>query len=463
LKTAQVVPFLVLAAAGTVLSVGWRARRLPEAEQPAGADPCALALAPIEGDGRWAAEIAALQDRARRATDPRPLLERLGWLFVARARQAADEGFYTLAEACARCVESRGEPGPGQDRWEGPRQDRWEGPVQDRWEGSDALLLRGHVLHARHRFAEAEALARKLVDLRGSPFDHGLLGDALMDLGRTGDAVAAYQRMVDLKPGLQSYARAAHARWITGDVEGARDLARAAARAGSGRDPESVAWVHARLALYELQLGDQPAALQSCEAGFRFEPGHAGLLLARGRVLLAASQPQAAVASLREAAERSGLPESLWALADALRVAGAGEEARAVEAELARTGARSDPRTLALYLATRGQDLERAVRLAREELGRRGDIFTHDALAWALHAAGASAEAWEHMERALAEGTADARLHLHAGKIAGALGQVDGAARHLDRARALGRMLLPSERELLEQGTQGQGAFARKS
>ena len=51
--------------------------------------------------------------------------------------------------------------------------------------------------------------------------DYGLLGDALMEQGRLTEAAAAYQRMVDLKPFYQSYTRAAHARWMRGDLDGA--------------------------------------------------------------------------------------------------------------------------------------------------------------------------------------------------------------------------------------------------
>jgi hypothetical protein len=49
--------------------------------------------------------------------------------------------------------------------------------------------------------------------------------------------------------------------------------------------------------------------------------------------------------------------------------------------------------------------------LTTEELKIRQDIFTLDAAAWALAKAGQTAEAWPLMQKALAEGTRDARLH----------------------------------------------------
>ena len=69
------------------------------------------------------------------------------------------------------------------------------------------MLLRGHVLQNLHRFKEAEPLARELVARRGSPFDHGLLGDLLMEQGKLDAAIQSYQAMVDLKPDPQAYAR----------------------------------------------------------------------------------------------------------------------------------------------------------------------------------------------------------------------------------------------------------------
>ena len=73
---------------------------------------------------------------------------------------------------------------------------------------------------------------------------------------------------------------------------------------------------------------------------------------------------------------------------------------------------------MALFLATRHENPETALRLARTELGSRSDVFTHDALAWSLAAAGNLAEAHSEMQRALAEGTEDARLFFHAAVIA---------------------------------------------
>ena len=306
-------------------------------------------------------------------------------------------------------------------------------------------MLRGHVLHNMHRFAEAEKLARDLVATRGAPFDYGLLGDVVMEQGRIGEA-AAYQKMIDLKPNLQSYSRAAHLRWLKGDLPGAIELMQRAAGAASPRDTESAAWAYSRLALYELQVGNPRKALQDCEAALGYQKDYAAALLARGRVFLADGKCGPDIKSLEEAARLNPLPDYQWTLAEALEAGGQKQEARAVEAELIRRGGASDPRTLALFLSTRGTDVETALNLAQQELETRSDIFTLDALAWSLLAAGKTDEAYAAMKRALAEGTRDARLFYHASIISAKAGQKKEARHWLSNATAIRQMLLPSER-----------------
>ena len=108
-------------------------------------------------------------------------------------------------------------------------------------------------------------------------------------------------------------------------------------------------------------------------------------------------------------------------------------------------GGTADPRTVSLYLATRGTDAARALALADDELRTRADVFTLDARAWALAASGRMAEAGQTIARALDEGTHDARLFLHAGVIHAATGREREARRWLTKADALRAMLLPSE------------------
>jgi len=396
----------------------------PAAEDPA-IEPCQLALAPA-GAGPLSREISVLQERAGGGVASDAAMEQLGYTFVARARLAHDEGLYAAALHAASCLEGR------------------------RPANQQARLLRGHVLHQQHRFREAEAIARALVESRGAALDYALLGDALMEQGRLEEAGTAYQRMIDLKPYYQSYARAAHLRWLRGNLPGAIELMQKALAAASPRDPEAAVWARARLAIYYLQAKRFTEAVDECEAALAARPGYAPALLALGRVRLAQGRPLQAVTSLGAAVAAHPLPEAQWILADALRAAARDAEAADVERALLADGGVRDPRTMSLYLATRGTSLDHAVALATRELELRADVFTHDTLAWALARAGRLAEARPHMARALAEGTADARLFLHGAAIAAAAGDQTEARRLRGRARALAHTLLPSERAALD-------------
>ncbi len=255
--------------------------------------------------------------------------------------------------------------------------------------------------------------------------------------------------MVDLRPDLQSYSRVAYLRWLKGDLDGAVEVARLAARAASPLDSESAAWAFTRLGLYCFQAGLLADAKAACDAALSYSDTYPAALLLESRFLLIDDRAAEATTRAQRAAAISPLPEFQWALADTLRSAGRAEEAAQVEAALKSTGAQADPRTLALFLATREEQTELAVELARRELESRADIFTHDALAWALAAAGRLDEAWPHMEKALAEGTIDARLFTHAGLIEAKRGHTTNAKSWLTKARSLQRMLLPSEQQQL--------------
>ena len=386
---------------------------------------CAVALANHVGDTSLDREISRLQQEAQRASDAEHVLERLGWLFVSKARISYDPGYYKLAEQCALCLESKLPNSPA------------------------ALLLRGHVMHNLHRFKEAERLALELVAIRGLSFDYGLLGDVLMEQGQLVEAVDAYQSMVNLKPDIHAYSRIAHMRWLKGDLEGAIAVMEMAARAGSPRNPEPAAWAYTRLALYELQAGASQRALQACDVALDFQNNYAPALLVRGRILLSENQVDEAVEALSDAATLNPLPEYQWALAEALGAAGRTQQAHGIEIQVKQQGATVDPRTLSLYLATRDEDVHTAVRLAQRELETRADIFTLDALAWSLKAAGKMDEARSAMRQALAERTEEARLFFHAGVIAAAVGENEEAIGWLERAHEIRQMLLPSERDQL--------------
>jgi len=345
--------------------------------------------------------------------------ERLGWAYVAKARRTLDAGYYKLAEKTADAMDGRF-------------------GVTD-----EALLLRGSVDHNLHRFVEAETVARLLVARRGLAFDYALLSDALMEQGKLAESVAACQKMMALKPGVDAYSRAANLRWLTGDLPGAIVAMEAAVGAGSPLDATNTAWTLTRLSGYYLQAGRQEDALRVAESAERLASDYPPALLAQGRAFLALGRPSAAVVPLERAERLNPLPEYQWWLADALRAGGDEVAATRMEADIRARGEAADPRTYSLFLATRHENTADSIRLATAELSIRGDVLTQDALSWAREANGDHAGAAAAMQHALSAGTQDARIFLHAGEIALSSGNEASARKYAGT-------LTPSEKGLLD-------------
>ncbi|MCB1675990.1 MAG: hypothetical protein KDI01_06850, partial [Halioglobus sp.] len=371
--------------------------------------------------------ILRYQQAALDASQPAPRLERLGWAYVAKARESRDPGYYKLAEQTALCLDSR---------------------VAN---SAESLLLRGHVLLNLHRFAEAEVLARRLTALRGQWVDFALLGDVLVDRGKLEEAIDAYQVVADRRPGPQAYARIARVRTLKGDQQGALQMMSLAAGSTSARVPEAAAWVHTQLAELLLQAGRLTEADSALSTALSLQADYPPALYTRGRLLLGARRAAEAVPVLVLAVEAEPQPAYRWALYEALREAGQFDAAMQQRTLLLRQSADEDRRTYALFLASTGEApaTATALRLALAELEQRQDVFTLDTVAWAMHAAGRHNEALRFSQRALTHGTRHARLFLHAGAIAARNGDGEQAAALLAAARAGQQMLLPSERTQL--------------
>ena len=101
-------------------------------------------------------------------------------------------------------------------------------------------------------------------------------------------------------------------------------------------------------------------------------------------------------------------------------------------------------RSYAVLLADQGLGGEEAVRLARQELGRRAGPAGLSALAWAQSAAGQHSEALASARRSLAEGTQEPLLLFRAGAIAARAGASAEARSWLSRALELNPEFHPS-------------------
>ncbi len=386
---------------------------------------CAATLVDHQGNNAIDQLIVRLQSQAL-VSDR--YLEGLGWAFIAKARSSFDPGYYQLAEQTALCLKDRQPDNLG------------------------ASLLQGHALHQQHQFADAETIARQLVQQRGNWSDHGLLGDLLIEQGALDEAAEVYQIMMDKKPGPEAYTRAAHLRWLKADIDGAVELMEMAIAGSNGKNPESAAWLRHRLARYEFSRGNLGIANKQAELALEIFPDHAPSLHLLGQIALTKSNSKQAVRLFTRAEQLNPTPEYTWALIEALQLAGYEKRAQVETDDLHVYGANEDRRTYALFLASASNEptsLSQSLILAKNEMALRQDIFTQDTYAWALWRNGHRQTAYEVIHQALIHGTPDARLYLHAGIIAAGIGDVDNANSWLGKAKRLGHMLWPSERALL--------------
>ncbi|HXG77204.1 MAG TPA: hypothetical protein VNJ53_11580, partial [Gaiellaceae bacterium] len=188
------------------------------------------------GGGVGAPGLAALEAQVRARPRDAALLTQLGFAYQLRWRETADPSYLDRSEAALTRALRAG----GGD--------------------ANALLGLGSLALARHEFRAALRLGRRAAALLpGSAKPFGIVGDALVELGRYEEAFSAFERMISLRPALASYARIAYARELTGDRAGAFEALRLALDAAAGQ-PEATAWTRVELAKLELALGRVQAA-----------------------------------------------------------------------------------------------------------------------------------------------------------------------------------------------------------
>lgn len=381
-----------------------------------------LAAAPARGTSP-AARVAQLQDELRaRPGEPR-LLTELGVAYLGRARETADPTWYVKAEEALRQSQAAL---PGQAR---------------------TMTALGLLALARHDFRAAlawGARAHRAAPDASEPL--GVVVDAQVELGRYAAALAAAQRMVDLRPDLASLARVSYLRELHGDAAGALDAMRQAVAAGAG-SPGDLA--HVRTLLGDLQLGagrlaDAEAAYRQALAG---QPGYGAAEVGIARVAAARGRLAAAARQLDAAAQRLPLPGTVALLGDVQAAAGRPGEAarqyrlvRAIEQLNRANGVAVDlelARFEADHVGSPGGDPARAVAMARRARAARPTVYADDTLAWALRQAGRARAALPHARAAVRLGTRDALLWYHLAAVEGDLGMAAPARRHLATALAI--------------------------
>jgi tetratricopeptide (TPR) repeat protein len=344
--------------------------------------------------------------------------DRRGNAFAQQARETGDASYYARAEAAYRRalrVAPRDLP---------------------------ATLGLGSVALSRHEFRRGLALGRRALALSPSTAEgYGVVGDALVELGRYRQAFATFDRMVSLRPSVSSYARVSYARELLGNVEGAAEAMRYAIDAAVG-EPEALAWSQTQLGKLYWSHGRLAEAAGEYEAALRARPAYAPALDALAQVEAARGRMGRALVLSRRASEILPLPQYVATYGDLLRRAGhraAAQRQYALVGAIARLervhGVNVDLE-IALFDVDHRIALSRAVALARVAQHERPSIDGDDVLAWALARDGRCAEALAHSTRALRLGTLDAPKFFHRGVIERCLGHRVAAGHWFARAHS---------------------------
>ena len=366
--------------------------------------------------GDTAATVRRLQQDVGESSSDQRSLALLGLAYLQRARETGDASYYGRADGVLRRAR--------------------------KLDGRDPVALSGlaSLASSRHDFSASLRLARRAVALApDTARGYGLLGDALLELGRYDEAFRAFDRQVELKPSLSGYARIAYARELLGQPrEAIEAMELALDSAGSLREP--TAWTLVELGKLHFGLGELDEAGRSFRFALVAFPGYPSALDGLARVEAGRGRLQRALALQRRAVETIPLPHLVAQLGDLLAASGRKAEARqqyqlvgAIDRLQAANGVRGDLET-ALFRVDHGIRLGETLALARKARTDRPSIFGDDVLAWALARNGRCGEALDYSKRSLRLGTRDASFFFHRGMIERCLGHDAEARRWFARA-----------------------------
>ncbi len=306
-------------------------------------------------------------------------------------------------------------------------------------EDVSARKLKASLYLTFHRFAEALEMGKKLqAEFPTDAFVYGVLTDANIELGNYKEAVEAAQKMVDLKPNSNSYARVGHLRSLYGDHNGAVEMFKTAARTADPQDKEAQSWCLVRLGDELWKNGKYAEAEKVYDEALQNFPNYHLALAGKGRARAAQGDFEAAIRFLSDANNRVPNAETAILLGDIYTKQDnfdkAKEQYELVEVIEQKIGGNDDQKRLALLWADRDLKLDEALAITKREYETRKDIFTADALAWTLYKKGRLAEAKTAISAALDPKANEARILYHAGMIEKNLGNRAEAKKHLETA-----------------------------
>jgi tetratricopeptide (TPR) repeat protein len=310
-----------------------------------------------------------------------------------------------------------------------------------------ALSRLANSLLTQHRFPEALEAADRALTL--DPEAQRLRADILLELGEYPAARRALELISQREDDLNLMALRARFAEVDGKLDRSIELLKAAGRIADSRPDmpaEAVAWYHTMVGHRLIDTGKLDEGERACKDALAIFPLDYRAMTGLAEAASSRRDWQGAITWGRMAIETSPQnPEALRTLGDAYAELGRTPEAEQqyqLLEQLAHSFPRIYDRHWALFCADKGRQLDEALTLARKDLELRRDVHAYDTLAWVCFKKHLQKEAESAMEKALAQGSSDARLFYHAGMIARAGGDQDRAKEYFARARAINPIVM---------------------
>ena len=373
--------------------------------------------------------------------------DRLGTAYIQKARETGDIAYFNLA---------------------GKALEKSLALESTHAEAAPATKHLATVYFSEHRFAEARALAQRALELNpGDSTPYALVGDAESEMGDYDQAWTTYRRLenpANSQAGNEGVlylqeTRASCEAFLMGDTQAAIEHMQRGVEISrrAGLAKESVAWSQFMLGEDYFLAGDLSKAMAAYSDALKTYPGYHRAFAGLAKIAAAQGRLSEAIDDYQQAIRVIPLPAYAASLGDVYARNGQAEEARKqydlVEyiARLTAFNQNVYNRELAVFYADHGIRLNDAVALARKEFEVRHDVYSWDALAWALYRNGQGAEAADAMRSALHLGTKDASIFFHAGLIYDWLGDSAKAREFLGRSEALNPHFNPLFADLARQ------------
>ncbi len=325
-----------------------------------------------------------------------------------------------------------------EERWR-PAEDTLVAALRVSPDNADLLMMLGRVYLAMPDIPRAEGVIARLQEL-GDPRAKAMADQLELNrlAGEEGrEAAMGYLEQLagQTDAGLGPKLDLLRAKLSSGDVEGARSIARELAEEAPGSQPVEMA-----LAMTDAAAGDIDAARDRLRKLIEADPANPTAYMALIRMASFTGDREGALAVIEEGlAAMPDHPDLLWSKAGILESQGDIDGTIAIYEQLyARdSGSLITANNLASTLATWRSDdqgaVARATAVARRLKDTQVPAFM-DTYGWVQHLNGSSAEALPYLEGAAAALANDPMVQIHLGLAQEATGKIDAAREQLQKA-----------------------------